>query len=96
MTLFSNGNNAIFHRRGGTNWGLYVTGDAIPTVLSPTYTLNPGLLTRMTPGTFPPFSTISRHPSYVFTTQPPAAKYYLGEQPASGTYALPRGGPVRC
>ena len=28
MTLFSNGNNAIFLRRGGTNWGLYVTGDA--------------------------------------------------------------------
>ena len=28
MTLFSNGNNAIFLRRGGTNWGMYVTGDA--------------------------------------------------------------------
>ena len=28
MTLFSNGNNAIFLRRGGSNWGLYVTGDA--------------------------------------------------------------------
>ena len=28
MTLFSNGDNAIFLRRGGTNWGMYVTGDA--------------------------------------------------------------------
>ena len=28
MTLFSNGNNAIFLRRGGTNWGMYVTGNA--------------------------------------------------------------------
>ena len=27
MTLFSNGNNAIHLRRGGTNWGMYVTGD---------------------------------------------------------------------
>lgn len=27
MTLFSNGSNAIHLRRGGTNWGLYVTGD---------------------------------------------------------------------
>jgi hypothetical protein len=26
MTLFSNGDNAIYLRRGGTNWGLYVTG----------------------------------------------------------------------
>ena len=27
MTLFSNGNNAIHLRRGGTNWGVYVTGN---------------------------------------------------------------------
>ena len=27
MTLFSNGNNSIQLRRGGTNWGMYVTGD---------------------------------------------------------------------
>ena len=29
MTLFSNGDNAIYLRRDcGTNWGMYVTGDA--------------------------------------------------------------------
>lgn len=28
MTLFSNGSNAIFLRRGGTNWGMYITGNA--------------------------------------------------------------------
>ena len=28
MTLFSNGDNAIYLRRGGTNWGMYVTGDS--------------------------------------------------------------------
>lgn len=27
MTLFSNGSNSIHFRRGGTNWGLYVTGN---------------------------------------------------------------------
>lgn len=27
MTLFSNGSNAVYLRRGGSNWGLYVTGD---------------------------------------------------------------------
>lgn len=27
VTLFSNGNNSIQLRRGGTNWGMYVTGD---------------------------------------------------------------------
>lgn len=26
MTLFSNGENSIYLRRGGTNWGVYVTG----------------------------------------------------------------------
>ena len=63
MTLFSNGNNAIYLRRGGSNWGLYVTGNA---------NLQHGANTWVAP-------TATSRILLTFDATSKRLKYYLGE-----------------
>lgn len=66
MTLFSNGDNAIYLRRGGSNWGMYVTG-------STTYTH--GANTWYAPA---PTSRLL----FTYNAATTRLKYYLGDPAA--------------
>ena len=72
MTLFSNGGNAIYLRRGGSNWGLYVTG-------------NGGSYAAGANTWYAPTPTSRLLFTYEASTS--RLKYYLGD-PASGQYAM--------
>lgn len=72
MTLFSNGGNAIYLRRGGTNWGLYITGDGGQFISGANTWYAPSATSRIL---------------LTFNKDTYRLKYYLGE-PASGSYAM--------
>ena len=72
MTLFSNGGNAIYLRRGGTNWGLYVTGDGGSYLAGANTWYAPNPTSRIL---------------FAYDAAAGRLKYYLGD-PAAGTYAM--------
>ena len=72
MPLFSNGGNSIYLRRGGSNWGLYVTGNGGQYAAGANTWYAPSATSRLL---------------FTYSATSGRLKYYLGD-PASGQYAM--------